>query len=323
MTEPVAEHSGQGHKPVMLDEVVQLVVDMSPARVLDCCFGGGGHTRAVLEATDAHVTAIDRDPAAAERASELKAKYGERFEFIAANYSELSDFAAESFDVVLYDLGVSSYQLDEAERGFSFRKDAALDMRMNPGDSMSAAEFLEMAPKDELVCAIKEYGEERNWKRIVETLEAARGTGILSRTVPLAQLIQDTFSPKERRLAKGRHLATKSFQGIRMAVNQELSHLRASLPAAFELLSIGGRIIVISFHSLEDRIIKRQFRSWAGQPLDINDSTPQQDRPKYGNLPFRKPLRPTEQEVAGNPRSRSALLRAFDKTHAKEEGVLL
>ncbi len=321
MTEPLAEHSGKGHQPVMLDEVVKLVAELNPAKVLDCCFGGGGHTRAILKATEAHVTAIDRDPAAKVRAEALSQQYGERFAFIEGNYSELSQFTAESFDVIFYDLGVSSFQLDEAERGFSFRKDAALDMRMNPGDSMSAAEFLELAPNDELVCAIKEYGEERNWKRIVETLEAARGTGKLSRTVPLAQLIQESFSPKERRLAKGRHLATKSFQGIRMAVNEELMHLRKSLPSAFEILAIGGRMIVISFHSLEDRIVKRQFRAWAGQPLDANDSTPQQDRPKYGDLLFRKPQRPTEQEVAVNPRSRSALLRVFDKTHTREEEV--
>ncbi|MCG8528805.1 MAG: 16S rRNA (cytosine(1402)-N(4))-methyltransferase RsmH [Opitutales bacterium] len=309
----------QGHIPVMLEEVLAYAKEVKPLKILDCCFGGGGHTRAFLEQTDATVVAIDRDPDAVERSQALVKEFGDRFRLVSCNYSEIDEIGESGFDIIFYDLGISSFHVDVAERGFSFRKDAPLDMRMDTREGMSAAEFLEKAPNDGLVKAVREYGEEKNWKSIVKAIEEARGTGILSRTVSLANLLESVTPAKVRRLNKGIHPATKTFQGIRMAINEELMHLEASLPKAFELLNVGGRLLVISFHSLEDRIVKRQFRRWAGYPENRFDSTPRQDREILAELLVRKPLRPTEAEVQRNPRSRSSLMRVLEKTAGGEQ----
>lgn len=311
----------RGHLPVMLEEAIRFVKEVKPSIILDCCFGGGGHTRAFLENTNAKVIAVDCDPAAIERSVGLKEEFGDRFELHSCNYSEIDQIDVSGFDVIFYDLGISSFHVDEADRGFSFMKDAPLDMRMDTRKGMSAEEFLEKAPNDDLVKAIREYGEEKNWKKIVKALEDARGTGMLSRTVSLARLIESITPARVRRQKKGIHPATKTFQGIRIAVNEELQHLEASLPKAFALLSEKGRMIVISFHSLEDRIVKRQFRKWAGFAIDVNDSTPRQDRDIVASLVTRKPLRPTEGEVSKNPRSRSALMRVLDKGATLKKGM--
>ncbi len=309
----------QGHIPVMLGEVLEYTKEVKPLKILDCCFGGGGHARAFLEQTDATVVAIDRDPDAVERSQALVKEFGDRFRLVSCNYSEIDEIGESGFDIIFYDLGISSFHVDIAERGFSFRKDAPLDMRMDTREGMSAAEFLEKAPNDGLVKAVREYGEEKNWKSIVKAIEEARGTGILSRTVSLANLLESVTPAKVRRLSKGVHPATKTFQGIRMAINEELMHLEASLPKAFELLNVGGRLLVISFHSLEDRVVKRQFRRWAGYPENRFDSTPRQDREILAELLVRKPLRPTEAEVQRNPRSRSSLMRVLEKTAGGEQ----
>ncbi len=301
------------HVPVMLREVLDLMGACHPMRILDCCFGGGGHTRALLESTDASVVAVDRDPQASARAGELKAKYGDRFEFHSMNYSGIDRLSVGGFDGILYDLGISSFHVDEGNRGFSFRQDAPVDMRMDPTTGESAAEFLEGAPYDDLVAAVREYGEEQNWKRVVHALMSARGTGRLSRTVSLAQVIEEAIPERVKRQNRGMHPATKTFQGIRMWVNQELEHLRVSLPKAFSMLNEGGRLLVISFHSLEDRIVKRMFREWAGQPVDANDSRSQHDRVVQAKLITRKPCVPAEDETRANPRSRSARLRALER----------
>ena len=303
----------QGHVPVLLKEVVDYVVQQNPKTILDCCFGGGGHTRAFLENTQAVVYAVDRDPAAENRAQALQAEYGDRFKFFPCNYSEIDSIEAVSFDVIFFDLGISSFHVDEADRGFSFNKDAPLDMRMDTRVGLSAAEFLEKAPYDDIALAVREYGEEKNWKIIAKALDDARGTGILSRTVSLARLIEEVTPARVRRLKPGVHPATKSFQGIRMAVNEELHHLKTALPKAFEMLNAAGSLLVISFHSLEDRIVKRQFRAWSGYPVDANDSTPKQDRIILADLITRKPIRPSEAEVHENARSRSALMRILRK----------
>jgi 16S rRNA (cytosine1402-N4)-methyltransferase len=312
----------KGHIPVMLEETIRYAKEANPSKILDCCFGGGGHTRAFLENTDATVIAVDRDPAAMERASGLKQQYGDRFALHCCNYSEIDQIGESGFDVIFYDLGISSFHVDEAERGFSFMKDAPLDMRMDNRSGISAADFLEKASYEDLVKAIREYGEEKNWKSIVKALEDARGTGTLSRTVSLARLIESVTPARVRRQKKGIHPATRSFQGIRMSVNAELIHLEASLPKAFDLLVERGRIIVISFHSLEDRIVKRQFRKWAGFAIDKSDSTARQDRDIIANLVTRKPLRPSETEVSNNPRSRSALMRVLEKETVQEKGLV-
>jgi 16S rRNA (cytosine1402-N4)-methyltransferase len=308
-----------GHVPVLLEEVLQLVSEVRPLRILDCCFGGGGHSEAFLERTGATVVAVDRDPDAVARAALFKARFGDRFEIHHCNYSEVGTLSLPEQDVIFFDLGISSYHVDEAARGFSFNKDAPLDMRMDPTRGMSAAEFLEKAPIDDVVRAVREYGEEKNWKKIVIAIDEARGTGILSRTVSLANLIESVTPARLRRMSKGMHPATQTFQGLRMAVNEELNHLRMALPKAFDLLREGGRMLVIAFHSLEDRIVKRQFRSWAGFAEDASDSRARQDRVIVADRVTRKPIRPSAEEVSRNPRSRSAVLRVIDKRESNGE----
>jgi len=309
------------HVPVMLREVLDFMAACDPKRILDCCFGGGGHSRALLERTSAHVVAVDCDPQAKERAREFEAMYGDRFEFHSMNYSGIDRLSGGGFDGILYDLGISSFHVDEGERGFSFRQDAPVDMRMDPTTGQSAAEFLEGAPYDDLVAAVREYGEEQNWKRVVQALMSARGTGRLSRTVSLAQVIEDAIPGRVKRQNRGIHPATKTFQGIRMWVNQELEHLGISLPKAFSMLNEGGRLMVISFHSLEDRIVKRMFREWAGQPVDANDSRSVQDRVVQARLITRKPCVPAADEIQANSRSRSARLRVLERLPREQKGA--
>ncbi|MBN1403353.1 MAG: 16S rRNA (cytosine(1402)-N(4))-methyltransferase RsmH [Opitutales bacterium] len=306
----------EGHQSVLLNETLELLAQGSlsqgRARVLDCTFGGGGHTQAILDKyPDCELTAIDTDPEAAQRAKALSAQYAGRFTFVDANFGELPRLMiGDAFDAVLFDLGVSSYHFDTPGRGFSFRFDAPLDMRMNPREGRSAAEFLETASRDELVHAVREYGEEARWRRVVQMIEEARGSGVLARTTSFVSLL-------ERALGAARpgriHPATKVFQGVRIAVNGEMASIESALPAAFELLRPSGVMAVISFHSLEDRLVKRYFRSEAGMPLSREDNAPQQSRQKRAELLNNRPITASAEELERNPRARSAKLRALRK----------
>ncbi|MGE9290625.1 MAG: 16S rRNA (cytosine(1402)-N(4))-methyltransferase RsmH [Puniceicoccales bacterium] len=315
MSEAEVQKAGSsGHVPVLLRECLEgLGVDQG-GHYLDATFGGGGHSRAILEANPANrLTALDRDPAARERASQFAEEFPGRFTFHWMDFGDLENIEESNFDGILFDLGVSSFQLDEVDRGFSFRGDAPLDMRMDPTRGLSAAEFLETAPEDSLVEAIRDLGEEKFWRRIVGAILDARGTGKLSRTSTVADLIRSAVPAPA---ARGRlHPATRSFQGIRIAVNRELDAVRSALPVGFEKLAPGGRMAVISFHSLEDRIVKRFFRARAGRPEGANDSRPQEERTVEAKLPFTRPLRPTEAEIQINPRSRSSRLRVLVKNN--------
>ena len=302
-----------GHHPVLLAEVLELLAPRPGMRLLDGTFGGGGHSRALLEAAPAtELVALDRDPAAQARAAKLSEDFPDRFQLLDTDFGRLGQCGLGEFDGMLFDLGVSSFQLDECERGFSFRQDAPADMRMDPRHGVPAATWLETASEDMLVQAVRNYGEEPHWRRVVGALKAARGTGALARTAGLAQLVADVIPARDRRQMK-LHPATRTFQGLRIAVNDEIGAIERVLPAAFAALRPGGVLVVISFHSLEDRPVKLFFRAMCGQPLHARDSTPQDLRTKQAEPLTRKPLTAGATEIATNPRSRSAKLRALRK----------
>lgn len=302
-----------GHVPVLLNEAIDLMQPRPGSKLLDGTFGGGGHSRAFLEASDeVTLVALDRDPEALVRALAFESEYGDRFRIHHLNFGDLDQLDESEFHGIFFDFGLSSFQLDTADRGFSFRTDAPVDMRMNPQAGISAAEFLETADDEALVRAVRNYGEEKRWRRVVESIVKARGTGQLQRTQALAKLVADAVGPTPRG-RKAVHPATRTFQGIRVEVNDELSVIERGLPAAFDRLLPDGVLAAISFHSLEDRIVKRFCRKMAGRPEHARDSRTQDEREVRAEMISTRPISPTEEEIASNPRSRSARMRAIRK----------
>jgi len=304
------------HVPVMLAEVLDALNPRDGGHYIDGTFGGGGYTRAILEACDCRVLGIDRDPEAIERGKALTALYPGRLTLVHGNFSQMDRLLAETGEEgtngVVLDLGVSSFQFDEPERGFSFRADGPLDMRMS-AEGESAAEVVNTADEKTLADIIARYGEERQARRIAKAIVAARP---LSRTLELAGIVAAALGPAAARHPI--HPATRTFQALRIHVNDELGELEAALEAATRTLLPQGRLAVVSFHSLEDRIVKR-FLAERGKPApQASRHAPQAPRtakPQYRLLTAR-PRIPGAAETASNPRARSAKLRAGERLAA-------
>ena len=285
------------HIPVLLKEVIDILAPKSGERVLDCTFGGGGHTSAILNASDCYVCAIDRDPEARDRALQLKNTYNERFDFVIAQFSEISVLFSDKqkFDAVLFDFGVSSFQLDKAERGFSFLNDAPLDMRMSK-NGISAYDVVNTFSEEDLADILWTYGDEILSRKIASAIVDARKLHPIGTTLQLANIVRETarFKHVTKKHSKI-DVATKTFQAIRIFVNDELREISTALENLPEILNDGARMVLISFHALEDRIVKNWAKSQRNTLLPINDFV----------------VRPTSKEISANPRSRSAILRGF------------
>lgn len=309
---------GTPHRPVLLIEVVGWLAPEHGGLFVDATLGLGGHSEAILEASaDARVLGIDRDREALRRASERLARFGPRFRAAHANHREVKRVLGEAGETqaagLLADLGVSSLQFDTPERGFSFRHDAPLDMRMDAGgEEQTAAELLAGLPEEEIARIIYEYGEERRSRRIARRIVERREAGDpVETTAALADLVARAVGHKR---TDRTHPATRTFQALRIAVNRELEGLDAFVETAVDLLQPQGRLAVISFHSLEDRVVKRMLRRLAGHC----ECPPRLPVCACGarrevEILTRRPVVPTDQEVEENPRARSAKLRVCSK----------
>jgi 16S rRNA (cytosine1402-N4)-methyltransferase len=300
------------HRAVLLAEAVEALRIRPDGVYADATFGRGGHSTAILArlSPQGRLIALDRDPEAVRAAQSIR---DPRFSIRHARFSELAQVLRESssgpLDGVLFDLGVSSPQLETPERGFSFRADAPLDMRMDPTRGESAAEWLARATEAELRGVIKEYGEERFAGPIAKAIAGARARGGIRTTGELAGVVAAAVRTRER----GQDPATRTFQALRIHVNQELAELSLALPQARDALAPGGRLVVISFHSLEDRIVKRFLRAEAHPQLPERLPVKATEMPQPRLTLVGRPVRPAAAEVNANPRARSAVMRVAER----------
>lgn len=309
----------QDHAPVMLDEMLAALAPCDGEVYLDATFGGGGYSRAILEAADCRVLAIDRDPAAVRRGEALATERQSRFTILSGGFGEMEALLAaigvSRLDGVVMDLGVSSYQIDDPERGFSFRFDGPLDMRM-ARSGPSAADVVNGWDEGDLADIIRRYGEERHARRVARAIVAARQAGPIETTAQFAEIVR-TAVPRS---SDGIDPATRTFQALRIQVNDELGELDRALCAAERLLAPGGRLVVVAFHSLEDRRVKAFLTARSGKGPGLSRHLPpaaEPARPPSFRLLFSGARKPSRRESSSNPRARSARLRAAVRTEEK------
>ena len=293
------------HYPVMLQEVLESLKPEAGKVYVDATFGNGGYSEAILKSADCRLIALDRDPNVVARANELKQKYGARFDFRQGCFGDFNDLIQEQIDGAVFDIGVSSMQLDEAERGFSFSKDAPLDMRMSC-QGVTAADIVNEYSENELADLIYKYGEERKSRQIASAIIRSRKISPISTTKELAEIIYTVIHKTPNSIDP----ATRTFQALRIAVNDELGELEKGLLGATSRLNSGGRIVVVSFHSLEDRIVKSYFKENNGKKTHISRYKPIETITN-GKLfaEYSKAIEASQEEVDINKRSRSAKLR--------------
>ncbi len=307
-----------GHVPVMLDEVIAHLNPRDGGCYLDGTFGGGGYARAILESASCTLWAIDRDPEAIRRGADLAARFLGRLHLLHGQFGDMVELLAAvgvaALDGVVLDLGVSSYQLDEPARGFSFRSDGPLDMRMGQHGT-SAADLVNALSEPALADLLFEFGEERASRRIARAIVAARQQAPIETTGRLASIIRSVLPPDR----SGIDPATRSFQALRIKVNDELRQIEQALEQAVRLLSPGGRLVVVAFHSLEDRIVKRFMTEVSGRTAAPSRHDPRgllaRERADFSMLTTRA-MRPSAGETQRNPRARSARLRALQRSAA-------
>lgn len=299
------------HKPVLLSEVLKNLQPKDGEIYLDGTFGAGGYSRAILESADCKLYAIDRDESAEKFAQKLGEKFGDRFVFFAGKFSEseklLKNKDVSKLDGMVFDIGVSSMQLDEKERGFSFDSEAKLDMRMDQKSFPSAYEIANEASEKELARIIKEFGEEPKARQIAKRIVAARAAKPITSCRDLAEIVRSLY-PGYSKMDP----ATRTFQAFRISVNQELDELKSALAASVTLLKKGGRLVVVSFHSLEDAIVKNFLKEESGLSQTFSRYQPInsiQESPKNFQLITKSAISPSDEEVATNPRARSAKMR--------------
>ncbi len=295
------------HTPVLLDEVLDALKPIATKTIIDGTFGAGGYSLAMLK-RGANIIAIDKDPNVLPFAKKIAQEYGEKFTFIAGNFSDLDELVKNEVDAIVLDIGVSSMQLDEGERGFSFMRDGPLDMRMS-STGQSAADIVNNYGERELTDLFFAYGEEKKARRISKAIIEARKIAPILRTLQLADLIEKTIGKKKG----GNHPATRSFQALRIAVNEEFEQLVLALFAAEKKLAIGGVLAVVTFHSLEDRIVKRFFASGKASSSGSRHLPAQVERQASWS-DIAKPRKANSDEIENNPRSRSATLRFAIRT---------
>ncbi|XVN41224.1 MAG: 16S rRNA (cytosine(1402)-N(4))-methyltransferase RsmH [Rickettsia endosymbiont of Argas persicus] len=302
----------QPHIPVMLNEMLEVLAPKAGKSYLDCTFGAGGYSKAILKSCDCYVTALDRDPNVSEEAEKIKHDYKGKFNFIETNFGNcFAKLKSKKFDGIVLDLGVSSMQLDNAERGFSFLYNGPLDMRMS-GRGLSAEEFINTAEEKELADIIYKYGDETFSRRIAKKIVEVRKTTRIDSTRKLADIVRSCIGFRKGKIDS----ATKTFQAIRIYINNELGELERFLANIQEILKKDGRLVIVSFHSLEDRIVKNFFKENSEKPVARSKYAKEDivvNPSKWLKIITNKALVPSDEEIASNVRARSAKLRAVTR----------